>query len=87
MIPKTTEQYVAERNRALMGTLADFGLWVSLYTKGLPSSKLAVEISYHQLRTACVDLPMDARIQSKLWLVSRKYKSWDDGDVPCPMLQ
>lgn len=36
----------------------------------------------HKARTALQSLPMDARQQSKRWLIARGSESLDDGDVP-----
>jgi hypothetical protein len=75
--------YVEERNFALVQDLDRFIDWAMKYTEGPPPPRRIIEISYHQLRTACIGLPMEARSISKKWLLDHGYRSWDDGDVPC----
>jgi hypothetical protein len=39
-------------------------------------------IGVHKARTASITLPMDARSESKRWLLARGSRSLDDGEVP-----
>jgi hypothetical protein len=74
------DAYIAERNAALLGSLDNFAAFCA--KRGAFHRPEIREISYHQLRTGCTGLPMDARISSKRWLLEHNMKSWDDGNVP-----
>lgn len=73
--------YVSERDRALSSDFQAFKKWCLEIHNRVPDDNV-LEISYHQLRTACDNVPMHMRTMSKRWLLSNKYRSWDDGDVP-----
>jgi hypothetical protein len=79
----TAKAYVRERNAALLGSIDEFEQWCH---RRHSSRKVPVrpilEISYHQMRTAAVTLPMEARQISKRWLLERQLMPWDDGDIP-----
>lgn len=45
------------------------------------SSRKVAEIAMHKARTACVGLPMEARLESRRWLRDRNYGSLDDGNL------
>jgi hypothetical protein len=78
-VSEQIKEYVKARNEALQGSLKDF----TEFTRSVGwAHPCVIEISYHQLRTACVTLPMELRSKSKKWLLDRDMKSWDDGDVP-----
>ena len=47
-----------------------------------PSSEEVMWASVHKARTGNRNLPMEARSESKRWLLERGYSSFDDGDVP-----
>jgi hypothetical protein len=75
------EVYIAERNAALQGSLADFKVWADRW--GVKTDYADVpEIVYHKLRTAVPSLPMEMRSASKRWLIERNLLPMDDGDVP-----
>jgi hypothetical protein len=75
------KEYVKARNEALEGSLEDFVDFLNRLGQ-LPADPRVITVSYHQLRTACVSLPMKLRSKSKKWLLGRGMQSWDDGDVP-----
>lgn len=39
-------------------------------------------LAVHKARTACRSLPMEARIESKRWILARGSRSMDEGEVP-----
>jgi hypothetical protein len=52
------------------------------YDVALPEDEAVFWAAVHKTRTACKDLPMEARTLSKKWLHQRCLESLDDGDVP-----
>lgn len=68
-------KFVAERNRAAMGTLQDWKDYANKRNVKFTSDK-PLEISYHKCRTAIMALPGNIRMQSHEWLITRGYESW-----------
>jgi hypothetical protein len=50
--------------------------------KPAPSEPEVFWRAIHKARTACLSLPMEARIESKRWLIAHGSQPLDDGDVP-----
>jgi hypothetical protein len=75
--------FVAERDEVLLSLdkqrILDF--WAK-YDVPEPSSEHAFWGAVHKARTGNRNLPMDARSESKRWLLERGMTSFDDGDVP-----
>ena len=52
------------------------------YGIDMPKDDAIFWAAVHKARTACKDLPMEARTQSKRWLIQWNLQPLDDGDVP-----
>ncbi|HTR55014.1 MAG TPA: hypothetical protein VMJ10_30220 [Kofleriaceae bacterium] len=76
------KQFVAERDRALLSldeaTIRAHNRKWSVRT---PDDPNIFWIGIHKARTACLSLPREERILSKMWLTARGYYSLDDGDL------
>ena len=69
------EQWKAERDAAVKGTLEEFT--TCAIRKGQVASDPKVyEIMYHKCRTAITSLPEDMRQASHKWLIDNGYQSW-----------
>ena len=76
------KQFVAERDIALLSLdeariRAHMAKW-NIKTPGNPNVFWA---GIHKARTACTNLPREARLLSKMWLMARGYRSFDFGDL------
>jgi hypothetical protein len=77
--------YITERNAAL--STGDLDVVITHMIKwGLPAvtavaKRATLEVAMHKAITACVDLDMARRAESKAWLMARGYEPHDDGDV------
>lgn len=80
------KQFVKERNAALLSMdkatlLAYFAKWSD---KQPPSDEKVFWASVHMARTGAESLPMFERAASKRWLIGRRLRTMDDGDVMPP---
>lgn len=76
--------FIKERDEILMS--CDVDRVIAFHAKYNPgsqafSSREVAEIALHKARTACLSLPMEARLASKRWLQDQNYSSLDDGDL------
>jgi hypothetical protein len=46
-----------------------------------PDDPVVFWIGIHKARTACLSLPREAHLFSKMWLMVRGYDSMDDGEL------
>lgn len=77
----TPAEYVKERDKALMD-IEDFVHFAAKYLQDRPLPKFnIIEISFHQLRTACNNIPREEKLKSWKWLRERNYQTWDDGEL------
>ena len=64
-----------ERDKAAMGTLEDFKLY--MHKMGcIPTDPAVYEITYHKVRIGITSLPPLARETSRKWLDDRGYTSY-----------
>jgi hypothetical protein len=78
------EQFLKERNAALETGDLDVVLAFARkwhHPQADISTRKVAEMAMHKAITACEDLTMARRMESKRWLLARGYKSYDDGDV------
>ena len=80
------KEFAKERDAALLSMdkaklLAYFQEWSD---KQPPSDEKVFWASVHMARTGALSLPMFERAASKRWLLSRKLRTMDDGDVLPP---
>lgn len=75
--------FLAERDAMLLACDVDraIAFWRKWSPEYEPSSRFVAEIAIHKARTAVKTLPLDARRESKRWLLERGFESADDGDV------
>ncbi|MCA1452817.1 hypothetical protein I6F35_06230 [Bradyrhizobium sp. BRP22] len=74
------EAYNAERNAAVIAGVD--ALIAFMAKRGMqPSSREVAEIILHRVRTAIKSLPIEMRRASRQWLIQRRYRPWDDGDL------
>jgi hypothetical protein len=76
------KQFVAERNAALL-TLdeATIRAHMAKWNIRTPENPIVFWIGIHKARTACLNLPREARVLSKTWLMVRGYQSMDFGEL------
>lgn len=76
--------FVKERNEVLLS--GDIDRLLAFHAKHNPgsmtfSSREVAEVAMHKARTACVGLPIEARLASNRWLRERGYSTFDDGNL------
>lgn len=69
------EEWKAERDKAVSGTLEEFTLY-SIKMNQIANSPEVYEIMYHKCRSAITSLPTDMRQASHSWLLDHGYSSW-----------
>ena len=76
------KQFVAERDRVLLSLdEAAIRKHNNKWHVRTPDDPVVFWIGIHKARTACLSLPREARLLSKMWLMTRGYQSLDDGDL------
>lgn len=77
------KQFLADRKAALLSLDKKIiQQYMHKYDVRIPTVENTFWIAVHAARTGAKDLPMEARIFSKRWLIERGYRSMDDGDIP-----
>lgn len=82
--PFDVSAFVAERDAALL-SMDEQRLRHHFRTyshKEMPDDMPFFWTIVHKARTAATSLPMEARIESKRWLLAHGSQSMDDGDIP-----
>ncbi len=77
------QQFVKERDKALLSR--DFRKVQAFQEKWNPDVPLmtdvVAEIAMHKARTGSLGLPKEERRVSRIWLETRGYSTFDDGDL------
>lgn len=68
------KEFVAERDKAASGSLEQFGVYAA--RRGMVMTLEMLEIAYHKLRSASMNLDVELRLGSDKWLKDRNYTSW-----------
>jgi hypothetical protein len=88
LVLKLIDEHNRARDEALMGTLKEFVAWVAAQPNPPPqfpgerdprywpfNNRQVAEMTYHKMRTACVELPDEIRKESHQWLMLRGLSS------------
>lgn len=83
MLDRLLSSIIKERDEVLLSM--DLNKVIDFQIRHNPGYQIpaldAVEVGMHMARTACETLPMSERLFSKRWLVTRGYRSMDNGEV------
>mgnify|MGYP001559236623 CR=1 FL=1 len=75
MTNKEFQEWKAERDKAIAGTLEEFTAY-AIKMGQVPSDPAVFEIMYHKCRSAVTSLPQEIRQASHSWLLDHGYGSW-----------
>lgn len=76
------EQFKKDRNHALLSLDGPTIIaYFEKYNGTAPEVNAIFWMGIHKARTACRELPMEARSLSKRWLMDRGFQPMDDGEV------
>jgi hypothetical protein len=77
------EQFLVDRKAALLSMdKATIVAYMQKYAVRPPTDDETFWRGIHKARTAARDLPMEARQESKRWLLAHGSQPMDDGEVP-----